>query len=230
MAIHIGEFVAYYRLNKNETDIADQQKAVQDFLNGGNWKIIYEFVETEKGTRADRHRPALVEAVDSCRRNSATLVIAKMGNLLRNIPFAAKLLEGNVEFVACDVSDFDAPGANRLFLKQMLSFTIAERERHQKATQEGINRARKKGVQLGAKNPGATAGMGGEATQKAAKEFAEKVSPIIDQLRGQGAGTLQQIADGLEAKGVLTFRGNTNWSVSSVRNLLQRRINHGRKK
>ena len=43
MAIHIGEFVAYYRLNKNETDIADQQKAVQDFLNGGNWKIIYEF-------------------------------------------------------------------------------------------------------------------------------------------------------------------------------------------
>jgi len=230
MAIHIGEFVAYYRLNKNETDIAHQQKAVQEFLNGGNWKIIDEFVETEKGTRADRHRPALVEAVESCRRNSATLVIAKMGNLLRNIPFAAKLLEGNVEFVACDVSDFDAPGANRLFLKQMLSFTIAERERHQKATQEGINRARKKGVQLGAKNPGANAGMGGEATQKAAKEFAEKVSPIIDQLRGQGAGTLQQIADGLEAKGVLTFRGNTNWSVSSVRNLLQRRINHGRKK
>ncbi len=44
MAIHIGDFVAYYRLNKNETDIADQQKAVQDFLNGGNWKIIDEFV------------------------------------------------------------------------------------------------------------------------------------------------------------------------------------------
>jgi len=222
MAIHIGDFVAYYRLNKNETDIADQQKAVQEFLNGGTWKIIDEFVETEKGTRADRHRPALVEAVESCRRNSATLVIAKMGNLMRNIPFAAKLLEGNVEFVACDVSDFDAPGANRQFLKQMLSYTIAERERHQKATQEGINRARNRGVQLGAKNPGANAGMGGEATQKAAEEFAKKVSPIIEELRGQGCVTLQQIADGLKAKGVLTFRGNTDWSVSSVRNLLRR--------
>ena len=223
MAIHIGNFVVYYRLNKNETDIADQQKAVQEFLNGGNWKIIDEFVETEKGTRADRHRPALVESVESCRRNSAILVIAKMGNLLRNIPFSAKLLEGNVEFVACDVSDFDAPGANRQFLKQMLSYTIAERERHQKATQEGINRAREKGVQLGAKNPAANAGMGGEATQKAAEEFAKKVSPIIDELQGQGAGTLQQLADGLKAKGVLTFRGNTNWSVSSVRNLIQKK-------
>ena len=222
MAIHIGNFVVYYRLNKNETDISDQKNAVQEFLNGGNWEIIDEFVETEKGTRADRHRPALVEAVESCRRNSAILVIAKISNLLRNIPFASKLLEANVEFVACDVSDFDSPLSNRQFLKQMLSYTTAERERHQKATQEGINRARGRGVQLGAKNPAANAAMGGEATKKAADEFAQKVLPVIEELKSSGANGLEQIAKGLEANGILTARGNAHWSNSSVRNILKK--------
>jgi DNA invertase Pin-like site-specific DNA recombinase len=31
-----------------------QQKAVRDFLNGGAWELIGEYVEVESGKRADR--------------------------------------------------------------------------------------------------------------------------------------------------------------------------------
>jgi DNA invertase Pin-like site-specific DNA recombinase len=39
---------------------------VEDFLNGGHWELIAEFVEVESGKRDDR--PKLAEALSLCRR------------------------------------------------------------------------------------------------------------------------------------------------------------------
>jgi hypothetical protein len=39
-----------------------QRKAVDDFLNGGNWQVLKEFVEVESGKRAYRPELAKVQA------------------------------------------------------------------------------------------------------------------------------------------------------------------------
>jgi DNA invertase Pin-like site-specific DNA recombinase len=64
-------------------------------------------VEVESGKRNDR--PAIAEALRLCRLHCATLIIAKLDRLARNVHFISSLMESGVEFVAVDF-----PQANRL--------------------------------------------------------------------------------------------------------------------
>ena len=54
-----GKFIAYYRVSTdhqglNGNGMAAQRKAVEDYLNGGQWKLVGEFTEVESGKRSDR--------------------------------------------------------------------------------------------------------------------------------------------------------------------------------
>jgi DNA invertase Pin-like site-specific DNA recombinase len=53
-----------------------QRTAVQSYLNGGDWRLVGEFVEVESGKRNDR--PELEKALAACRKHKAKLVIAKL--------------------------------------------------------------------------------------------------------------------------------------------------------
>src|SRR6185312_9150702 len=86
-----------------------QKKAVTDYLNGGSWQLVGEFVEVESGKRADR--PELAKAIEACKRHKAKLVIAKLDRLSRNLAFIATMMDAGVEFVAVD-----NPTANKLTL------------------------------------------------------------------------------------------------------------------
>jgi len=54
-------------------------KAVEDFLNGGNWRLVAEFKEVESGKHSDR--PALAKAFRAWRLHGAKLVITKLDRL-----------------------------------------------------------------------------------------------------------------------------------------------------
>jgi len=61
-----GKWVSYLRVStdrqgRSGLGLEAQRKAVEDFLNGGSWKLANEFVEVESGKRADR--PVLADAV-----------------------------------------------------------------------------------------------------------------------------------------------------------------------
>src|SRR5215211_3538666 len=76
-----GAFVAYYRVSTERQGrsglcLAAQRKAVEDFLNGGNWRLVAEFKEVESGKHSDR--PALAKAFRAWRLHGAKLVIAKL--------------------------------------------------------------------------------------------------------------------------------------------------------
>jgi DNA invertase Pin-like site-specific DNA recombinase len=50
-----GRFVAYYRVSTehqgaNGNGMAAQRKAVEDYLNGGNWKLVAEFTEVDRAS------------------------------------------------------------------------------------------------------------------------------------------------------------------------------------
>jgi DNA invertase Pin-like site-specific DNA recombinase len=102
----------YYRVStqkqgRSGLGLEAQQKAVRDHLNGGNWKVVGEFIEIESGRRSDR--PQLAAALAACRLHGAKLIIAKLDRLARNVHFISGLMESKVDFVAVDF-----PQANRL--------------------------------------------------------------------------------------------------------------------
>jgi DNA invertase Pin-like site-specific DNA recombinase len=106
-----GKFIAYYRVSTdhqgvNGNGMAAQRKAVEDYLNGGRWKLVGEFTEVESGKRSDR--PELEKALTACRKNKAKLVIAKLDRLSRNVLFISGLMERKVDFVACDMPSANA--------------------------------------------------------------------------------------------------------------------------
>jgi hypothetical protein len=70
-------------------------------------RLVAEVTEVESGKRFDR--PRLVEALKLCRIHGATLIIAKLDRLDRNVAFISALMESGVEFEAVDF-----PHANRL--------------------------------------------------------------------------------------------------------------------
>jgi DNA invertase Pin-like site-specific DNA recombinase len=79
-----GKFVAYYRVStdkqgKSGLGLDAQRQAVENYLNGGNWKLISEFTEVESGKNSDR--PQLRAAQAACKKHKAKLVIAKLDRL-----------------------------------------------------------------------------------------------------------------------------------------------------
>ena len=131
MPPHKGIFVAYYRVSTQKQGnsglgLEAHQKIVNDHLDGGEWELIEEVTEVESGKRSDRHRPELARALKICNTEGATLVIAKLDRLTRNMPFLTRLLESKIDFIACDIPDMGNPTQNR-FLLQLLG-NVAEYE------------------------------------------------------------------------------------------------------
>ncbi len=83
--------------------------------------LVAEFQEVESGKRADR--PELAKAISAARVKRAVLVIAKLDRLTRNVAFLANLMDGGVEFVACD-----NPHATRFTIHILAAVAEHERE------------------------------------------------------------------------------------------------------
>jgi DNA invertase Pin-like site-specific DNA recombinase len=106
-----------------------QQDAVNRYI--APELIDFEFTEVETGTNK-KHRPVLAEALELCKKHDATLLIAKLDRLARNVHFVSSLLESKVKFKAVDF-----PDANELTI-HILS-AIAQHE--QKIISERITSA-----------------------------------------------------------------------------------------
>jgi DNA invertase Pin-like site-specific DNA recombinase len=107
--------VAYYRVSTKQQDrsglgLEAQRASVRNFIKSVSGALFAEFTEVESGTRA--HRPQFIEALRICRVYSATIVIARLDRLARNVALISKLMESGVEFVAADF-----PQANRLTIQ-----------------------------------------------------------------------------------------------------------------
>jgi DNA invertase Pin-like site-specific DNA recombinase len=195
-----------------------QRAAVAGFLNGGDRKLLHEVVEVESGKRNDR--PALAEALNLCRKHRATLVIAKLDRLARNVAFISNLMESGVEFIACDM-----PTANRLTIHILAAVAEHEREMISQRTKDALAAARARGKQLGGLRVSRevwkdTQAQGNAAKARAVQKKAADLQPVIDQIRAEGAVSLRQIAEGLNARSVPAPKGG-QWQATQVQRAIQ---------
>lgn len=214
-----ASFIAYYRVStdrqgRSGLGLEAQRQAVEDFLNGREWEVVGAFTEVESGKRKDR--PELAKAIEACKRQNARLVIAKLDRLARNVAFVANLMEGGIDFVACDI-----PEANRLTIHILAAVAEHERELISQRTKAALQAAKARGVRLGSPNPRKGSIQGVQANKESADRFAANVRPLIDDIRAMGITTLRGIAKTLNVRGVSTARGGS-WHAATVRNLLQR--------
>lgn len=218
-------FIAYYRVSterqgRSGLGLEAQKAAVLAYLNGGAWQLLAEFTEVESGRRKDR--PALAQALETARRQRATLVIAKLDRLARNVHFVSGLLEAKVDFVAADM-----PEADRTFLQMVSVFAEWEARKISERTKAALAAAKARGRALGwsiqsrAHEQRAAAQKGADANMARAALFADNVRPLIASIRATGAKSLQQIADALNARGVGTARGG-RWYPTTVKSYIQR--------
>ncbi len=77
-----------------------QDKAIADHVKATGCVLIASYTEVESGKRSDR--PELLKAMAHARRTGATLVVAKLDRLSRNVAFLSALMESRVKFIACD--------------------------------------------------------------------------------------------------------------------------------
>jgi len=224
MAPHHGKFVAYYRVSTDRQGqsglgLEAQRDLVRNFLNGGRWNLIGEFTEVESGTRKRlKDRPMLAAALELARKQKATLVVAKLDRLARDVQFISTLLNGQVKFVCADM-----PEADRTFLQMMSVFAEYEAKRISDRTTEALAALKRKGKKLGTPTPQIGSAKGVESIKAKADAYADKVGPIVrDIMRKSGASTLREIAAALTARGIETPRGNADWHISQVSNLLKR--------
>jgi len=218
----IGRFVAYYRVStdrqgKSGLGLEAQRDAVQSYLNGGSWTLADAVTEVESGRRTDR--PELDRALGLCRLYGATLIVAKLDRLARNVAFISKLMESGVDFVAVDL-----PQATRFTIHILAAVAEHEREMISQRTKAALDAAKARGVKLGTpanlvNQIGGRAKGNAAMAAKAAKRTADLL-PLILPMKAGGA-SLRQIADGLNRCGVPAPRGG-EWSAVAVKRILDR--------
>jgi DNA invertase Pin-like site-specific DNA recombinase len=217
-----GKSISYLRVStkrqgRSGLGLEAQRAAVEDFLNGGQWKLIKEFVEVETGKRSDR--PQLEAALAACRLYGAKLIIAKLDRLSRNAHFLLGLEKAGVDFVAADM-----PTANRLTVGVMALVAEQEGRAISKRTKEALAAAKRRGVKLGGdRGVKPTAKMrkrSAAVRQERAALRAADIEPTVTELRATGATSLRAIAAGLNERGIPTAHGAGTWTAVQVSRVL----------
>jgi DNA invertase Pin-like site-specific DNA recombinase len=138
-------YVAYMRVSTQRQGTSGlglqaQQEIIRKYLNGIS--PIAEFVEVESGRKSER--PKLHEALELCKKNKATLIVAKMDRLSRNVAFTSQLLDSGIEIVFCDF-----PRANRLVLTIIAAISEYEAGLIRQRTKAALQVKKENGCQLG---------------------------------------------------------------------------------
>lgn len=218
--MHAKAFVSYIRVSTSKQQVSGlgleaQQEAIRQYLNGKG-RVLAEHIEIESGR--NNRRPELAKALALCKRSGATLVVAKIDRLSRNVAFLANLQESKVDFVATDM-----PEANRLTIHILAAVAQHEAEMISARTKMALQAAKARGTKLG--NPKlkagtkATAEHARTALSDNANKWRAEMLPEVQKLVSNGAN-YSEIARTLNEAGERTRRGK-QWTACAVSRLLQ---------
>lgn len=208
-------YVVYIRVStarqgESQLGLMAQMEAVNAFFASRPHEVIATYTEVESGKRSDR--PELLKALAECKKRKATLVIAKLDRLGRNLAFIANLMESSVEFVCCDNIH-----ANRLMLHMLAAFAEFERELISKRTKDALAMAKTKGVQLGVNGKRLAERHRAEARMRDQQHY-PLIASLMRELRSYRA-----VAERLNVLAITTPAGG-KWHASQIRNICLRAI------
>ena len=226
-----GKFISYLRVSRDKQGrsglgIEAQRSAVANYLNGGRWTLVSEYIEVESGKRSDR--PKLAAALAHAKVIGGKLVIAKLDRLTRNVDLLRSLVSSDVDLVFCDLPSVPPGPVGRFLLTQMAAVAELEVGLIGQRTKEALAAAKARGVRLG--NPNGARALRGKQkgnVQAVAKikanaaQRAQDLAGIVDTLRAKGLTSVRSLAEALSEQGIHAPRGD-KWQPTAVSRLLKR--------
>lgn len=146
--IDMKKYIAYYRVStqKQSLGLKAQQVNVSNFIKSNTDNIlIAEYSEKESGK--SNNRIELNKALSECKQQGATLIIAKLDRLSRNISFVFELKQSGIDFLALDLPQF-----NTLTLAVFMGLAQQERELISTRTKAALKIKKEQGYKLGRPN------------------------------------------------------------------------------
>lgn len=219
------KFVGYYRVSTQRQGfsglgIEAQQAAVGNYLRGRG-ELLGAFVEVESGRKGSKQRPELVRALAQCKCTGAALVVGKLDRLSRDVRFFLEVLDdAGVDIRFAEFPDISPKSdEGRMILIGMANFAEFEGRRIGTRVRAALAAAKARGVKLGVTGP-ANLARNIEARQRAAEEFAGRVSVIVAGLKAQGMSQRAMVT-ALNQANVGAPRGGA-WSLVQLQRLLAR--------
>ena len=214
------KYIAYYRVSTKRQNLGldAQRNTVLNYIASVNGDLITSFEEKESGknnTRSELHK-----AIAECKRINATLIIAKLDRLSRNVSFIFTLKDSGVNFFCCDI-----PECNTLTLGIFASIAQSERETISQRTKLALAAKKERGFKLGAPNATITSEMRIKSALalklKADNNSNNKRAYIVISSLLEKGLSLRSIADYLNENDFRTSN-NCQFSASSVQRLIRR--------
>ena len=211
--------VSTSRQGRSGLGLEAQREALERFAGAEGFSLTKVFVEVETGKGSDAldRRPQLAEALAAARRSKCSVAVAKLDRLSRDVHFISGLMAHRVPFLVAELGPEVDPFILHLFA------ALAQKERAMIAarTRDALRRAKARGTVLGSPKLAEAREMAVATIEANAERFAANVRPIIREVQRAGAGTLREVADALNARGIPTARGG-RWHAMTVRNVLAR--------
>jgi DNA invertase Pin-like site-specific DNA recombinase len=143
--------IIYKRLSKEDRTktqhgFDSQQRDIDFYLSGVEHEIVSTFQEFVSG--GEDNKPELKKAMELCRTEGATLVVAKLDRLSRRVSQVAAYMEGEVKFKVAAL-----PQADNFQLHLYSALAEQERTMIRQRVKAGLAAAKSKGVKLGGSNP-----------------------------------------------------------------------------
>jgi DNA invertase Pin-like site-specific DNA recombinase len=215
--------VSTARQGQSGLGLEGQEAAIAQHVRATGGTILASYLEVESGKRSDR--PELARALAHAKRAGATLVIAKLDRLSRNVAFLSALMESRVAFVACD-----NPHATALTLHILAAVAEDEVKRISERTKVALRAAKGRGVRLGGHRDNAHAFteadrvragvVAGRTHAESAEQAYSDLAPRMLAMRTEGL-TYREIADRLNGEGHETRR-HRPWSKVQVMRVVKR--------
>lgn len=214
-------FVSYYRVStvqqgRSGLGIEAQRAAIAAYIATGGWQQVAEYEEHESGKGADAlsRRPKLRDALTTCKKQGATLIIAKLDRLARNVHFVSGLIEAGVDFVAADM-----PQANKVMIQMHSVMAEWERDQISSRTRAALAAAKARGVKLGATGPN-NLRRNIEVRRAAAFDFALRYRAVLEALQARGLSQRAMLTE-LNSLGLRAPQGGM-WSLVQLQRALDR--------
>ena len=242
---HIGKYAALVRVSTDKQDVVNQEFAIKQYLNGGDFKVKWFKEEGISSGTSWHDRKVLHDCLDYCRKEKATLIVYSMSRLSRRVWetlrfFEQEITNGRIQLVVVDnpILDHNSIGI-------IAAVNEMERNSIKQRTKESLKRIKNEIEEKGSyltKNGKVITKLGtdsktldeasklGNASNAAnARARARRVLPMIMSLQERGLG-YRGIARELNRLGIDTPKKmqrpdtskRTEWYASSVRNYIMR--------
>lgn len=217
------KFIAYYRVSTKKQGssglgLQAQKNSITAWASHStDLQKIGEFTEVESGKNDDRQM--LRAAIEQCVKHDATLVIAKLDRLSRNVAFLMHINEmvskGKLKVMALDVPQF-----NTLSVGIMATMAQHEREVIAERTRKAIQAKKARGEKVGREFTQADRKQSAIAKRLKHKNDQQTKSTwgIVSILLERYNGNYSKTANDLNARGITTPKGG-QWQAVQVQRL-----------